>query len=188
MRVRTTQESKCLNQTKTCSLSLFLDFSKWSGTSLTYMLVCGCVCESCIWERNRRKRQDQNEEWLTQIDRIIIPSHMKLYLYQSRPPWASRPADLPWHRQTAERELADSPWRRSEPRKRAVCQAFDCDDWLIMLQGSVVGYLGGWHATINERLLGATACVCGCICCACLLNSRPTLQSLLYCCLIFSQN
>lgn len=58
------------------------------------MLVCGCEKR----ERSIRKRQRaQNEERLTQTDTIIIPSHMKLYLYQSRPPSASQPADSLWH-------------------------------------------------------------------------------------------
>lgn len=45
---------------------------------------------------------------------------------------------------------------------RAVCRVFDCDDWLIMSQGSVIRHLWGRHADINERLPVANVHVCLC--------------------------
>lgn len=132
---------------------------KWNLTYLYWFGLWLCLWKTYKRERNWRERKGQNEEWLMQRDRIIIPFHMKQYLYQSRQPWARRPADLPWHCQMAEREQTDFPWLHSEPKMRAVCQAFDCGDWLIMLQGSMIRHLGWWHAGINEHLLGASLCV-----------------------------
>lgn len=140
---------------------------------LTCFLVCDHVFESHAWGESRWKRQAQNEEWLTQIDRIIIPSHTGLYLFQSRPPWASGAAESLWLCQRDEREAPDPPLWHPEPTTRAVCQTFRCADWLIMSQGSGIRHLRGWHAHINERLLGACVFMWE----VCVLNSWPRIQS-----------
>lgn len=101
---------KCLNGRKTINTALFF---------LLFFLVVS-LCE----RETGKTVRPESEMWLTQSDRMIILSPMKPHLYQSRPPWARRPANSPRGRPTVKRETLDSRWQRYETRIRAVGRAF----------------------------------------------------------------
>lgn len=85
-----------------------------------FLLLVVSLCE----RETGKTVRPESEMWLTQSDRMIILSPMKPHLYQSRPPWARRPANSPRGRPTVKRETLDSRWQRYETRIRAVGRAF----------------------------------------------------------------